>query len=487
MSRILIADDDGNLRYSFQRMLDGRGYTFIEAADGREAVEQTRSERPDVVVMDVRMPMMSGLEAFEEIKSIDPAVPVIIMTAYGTTETAIEAMKRGAFDYILKPFEVEDMGALISRALQRTRQHDESIDVELPAEQPKRRRGQLIGSSRAMQRVYKAVGQVAESDVTVLILGETGTGKELVARTVHDHSRRSEGPFFAINCAAIPESLIEGELFGHEKGAYTGADQRKTGLLQAAAGGTVFLDEISEIPLGAQSKLLRFLQEGEILMLGSDKPVRIDARVIAASNRDLQAEVAAGRFRDDLFYRLNAVTITVPPLRERQEDLEGLVAHFVHLFNAEQDKAFGQVSGEAIAMLRSRRWPGNVRELKNLTRKAVIVGQGPLLLPEHFFSESFDRVEGDGSEAGAGSAAAAAPSVEQLVRHAVDMLRAEDRVDLLPRINRIIVDYVYRLVDGNQVRAAKVLGISRNTLRSRLEKYGIELGGTAGTEPEGDR
>jgi len=465
MSRILIADDDDNLRYSFRRVLDGRGYTLVEATNGREAVELTRTEQPDVVVMDVRMPLLDGLEAFQQIKHFAPAVPVIIMTGYGTTETAIEATKRGAFDYILKPFEVSEMAALIRRALEHEGERSSLNDlaVATPAEPP---RSQLIGSSKAMQRVYKAVGQVAESDVAVLLLGETGTGKELVARTIHEHSKRSHGPFVAINCAAIPETLIEGELFGHEKGAFTGADQKKTGLLRAATFGTVFLDEISEIPPSAQAKLLRFLQEGEIIVLGSDKPVQLDVRVVAASNRDLDEEVKRGRFREDLFYRLNAMSLTLPPLRERLEDLEGLVAFFVHLFNIEHKKSFSQVSGKAIELLKQRPWRGNVRELKNLTRKAVIVGQGLVLLPEHFFSESFTDATA--------AEAALPPSMELLLAQLVDGLIKRQQ-PLLPTVERMIIDNVYQRVGGNQVQAAKVLGVSRNTLRHRLEKWGITV------------
>ncbi|MBI4701805.1 MAG: sigma-54-dependent Fis family transcriptional regulator [Deltaproteobacteria bacterium] len=470
MSRILIADDDDNLRYSFRRMLEGKGFSFIEASDGREAIAQAKQERPDVIVMDVRMPVLSGLEAFEEIKRALPEVPVIIMTAYGTTETAIEAMKRGAFDYIVKPFEVEEMRALISRALERGQDEAQGLDLGRPAQEPHPRPG-LIGSSRAMQRVYKAVGHVAGSDVAVLLLGETGTGKELVARTIHEHSPRQGGPFLAINCAAIPETLIEGELFGHERGAYTGAEQRKIGLLQSAAGGTVLLDEISEMPPSAQAKLLRFLQEGEILMLGGERPVHVDTRVIAASNRELGAEVARGQFRDDLFYRLNVVSIIVPPLRERLDDLEALVAHFVCRFGAEHGKSFARVSGRAIALLKARRWPGNVRELMHVTRRAVIVGHGPVLLPAHFFPETLDDL-GDGT---AQPDLEVPSGAEQLLRQLVDLLRARPGVRLLPTLERLAIDYVYQQAGGNQVQAARPLGITRNTLRSRLEKYDIGL------------
>jgi DNA-binding NtrC family response regulator len=470
MSRILIADDDDNLRYSFQRMLDGRGYTFIEAADGNEAVEKARLESPDVVVMDVRMPGMSGLDAFEQIKRFAPELPVIVMTAYGTTETAIEAMKRGAFDYTLKPFDVEEMGALIARALKRGRGRAREEDIGLLHDGSAASGHRLVGSSRAMQRVYKAVGLVAESDVHVLILGETGTGKELVARAIHDHSKRGSGPFLAINCAAIPEPLIEGELFGHEKGAFTGADHAKKGLLSAASGGTVFLDEISEIPLPAQAKLLRFLQDGEVIRLGGEIPIKPDVRVIAASNRSLRREVAQGSFREDLFYRFNAMAITLPPLRDRLEDLEALVAHFVSRFNEEHHKSFSQISGKAIAMLRERPWRGNVRELENLTRKAVIVGQGPVLIAEHLFPAAFAGAE---PEVAAPAPSEPAPGLDGLLSHLVDLLLADDNLPLLPTLERMLIAQALERTAGNQVQAARLLGISRNTLRSRMDRHGV--------------
>ncbi len=473
--RILIADDDHNLRYSFQRTLDGRGFEFIEAADGEEAIEKVRNERPDVVVMDVRMPGMGGLEAFERIKEIAPGLPVIIMTAYGTTDTAIEAMKRGAVDYTLKPFDVAEMEAMIARAVQQSGalRGEASVSfeplIEDTAAPDHRHVKRLVGSSRAMQQVYKAIGQVAETDVNVLLLGESGTGTELVANAIHEHSRRVNQPFTAINCAAIPESLIESELFGHDRGAFTGATHRRLGILQACDGGTVFFDEIGEMPSATQTKLLRFLQEGEILQLGDEAPVRVDVRVIAATNQDLKTAVSAGRFRGDLFFRLDAVSIAMPPLREHIEDIEELVAFLVHRFNDEFGKEFTQIAGLAIEKLRERAWPGNVRELENVIRKAVIIGQGEVLLTDHLF-DAPDPRGGDGGAARR-KQRASAMAMDEVIDTIIDRLGKQSPPGLLHTLDRLLVERVLQRVDGNQVRAARLLGISRTTLRSRLERY----------------
>jgi DNA-binding NtrC family response regulator len=466
MSVILIADDDDNLRYSFQRMLDGKGYTFLEAQDGVEAVEQVQDGHPDVVVIDVRMPRMDGLTAFEEIKRIAPNTPVIIMTAFGTTELAIEAMKRGAFDYTLKPFDVEEMCAIVERAL---RSGSTEASAELPPEQAPPRPHQLVGSSRAMQRVYKAIGQVAESDVHVLVLGESGTGKELVSRAIHEHSSRGTRPFIAINCAAIPESLIESELFGHEKGAFTGATDRKAGLLQACEDGTVFLDEIVELPHAAQAKLLRFLQEGDIIRLGGDAPIKLNVRVIAACNTDLREAVSKQLFREDLYYRLNMMSISLPPLRERLDDLDELVAFFVNRFNARYGKDFSRISAEVIHLLREHPWPGNVRELQNLIRKAVIVGRGEVLHQQHLFPATLQP-----AEAGVEPARDLDGTIDRLVELLLSTGEGLERPPLIPTMERLIITRVLERVQGNQVRAAKLLGISRNTLRNRIEKFKLK-------------
>ena len=471
MSLLLIADDDANLRYSFRRMLEGTGYDFIEAEDGLQAVERVKETRPDVVVMDVRMPRMDGLSAFEEIKRIAPGVPVIIMTAYGSTELAIEAMRMGAFDYTLKPYNVDEMRDMVARAIRVAREAGGDaaappIDDAAPGTP---RPNQIVGSSRAMQRVYKATGQVTETDVPVLIQGESGTGKELVARAIHEHSGRAHKPFVAINCAAIPENLIESELFGHEKGAFTGAADRNAGLFKACDSGTVFLDEIIEVPLLAQAKLLRFLQGGEVLRLGSASPELLDVRVIAASNIDLKTAVERRMFREDLFYRLNALTIALPPLRDRLEDIEELTAYFVSRFNARYEKAFNRVSGALLAKLRAYSWPGNVRELENVVRRAVVVGRGDTLLPDHLAPDTFASPGAESSAAGEHRQL----QLEALVERVIDSHEGGGR-PLLPALEELIITRVLARVDGNQVKAARLLGISRNTLRNRIEKFGLK-------------
>lgn len=470
MSLILIADDDKNLRYSFKRAVERKGFSCIEAKNGREAVDRVEEERPDAVVMDIKMPELDGLEAFLAIKKIAPNLPVIIMTAYGTTETAIEAMKRGAFEYLLKPFDLGEMQTLIVRALQQTSgETSQALDLKPPPEVATESDIQLVGSGPAMQRAYKAIGQVAESDIPVLILGESGTGKELVARTIHMHSARHKEAFLPINSAAIPASLFESELFGHEKGAFTGADQQKMGLLQTCEGGTVFFDEVGEIPFAVQAKLLRFLQEREFIRLGGDKPIKTDVRVLAASNGNLKDAVEESTFREDLFYRLNAASITLPPLRERKEDLEETVSYFVNRFNRDNAKEFSRLSRHAMEALWKHDWPGNVRELENVIRRAVVVGNGVTLQREHLFPDTLDHF-GDKDL-----------SLQEQLREQIrtTVVRCLDTTidgkcpPLIPLMEQAVISEVLERVNGNQVRAAQILGISRNTLRTKIDKHGI--------------
>jgi two-component system response regulator AtoC len=470
MSLILIADDDKNLRYSFKRAIEREGFQCVEAKNGREAVERVAQDRPQVVVMDIRMPEMDGLKAFLAIKKIASDLPVIIMTAYGTTETAIEAMKRGAFEYILKPFNLNDMLVLIARAIaQNSDDVTQWVDLKQPLGAPAEVKNQLVGSSLAMQKVFKAIGQLAESDIPVLISGESGTGKELVARTIHAYSKRKGAPFLPINCAAIPDSLFESELFGHEKGAFTGAEQPKMGLLQTCDKGTVFLDEVTEIPFSAQAKLLRFLQEGEFIRIGDEKPVRVDVRVVAASNVNLKDAVDGKTFREDLFYRLNAASIALPPLRDRPEDLEETVSYFVSRFNKTSGKHFARISKQAIEALWTYDWPGNVRELENVIRRAVVVGHGDTLQREHLFPDTLDSLDKTDESLDE----QLREQIRTTVIRCLDMTEEENYPLLIPLMEQVIIAEVLERVGGNQVRAAQVLGISRNTLRSRIEKFGL--------------
>ncbi len=326
MSTILIIDDDDQLRKSFHKLLSEEGYTAEGAASGEAGLGIIRNQSPDLVIVDIRLPGMNGLETFEAIHDLEPKLPVIIMTAYGTTETAIEATKMGAFDYILKPFEIPDMLAVIKQALEAGRFMRTPVQVDVSPDEAAKEA--IVGRSKPMQDVYKAIGRVSTADATVLIRGESGTGKELVARAIYQHSLRAEKPFLVINCVAIPENLLESELFGYEKGAFTGAAHRRVGKIEQAHGGTVFLDEIGDMPFSIQAKILRLLQEKSIERLGGRRTIPVDVRILAATNRDLEAALADGRFREDLYYRLKVVTISLPPLRDRRDDIPLLTDFF---------------------------------------------------------------------------------------------------------------------------------------------------------------
>ncbi len=374
MSTILIIDDDDQLRNSFHKLLSEEGYTAEGAASGEAGLEIVQNQSPDLVIVDVRLPGMNGLETFEAIHALEPKLPVIIMTAYGTTETAIQATKMGAFDYILKPFEIPGMLAVINQALEAGRFM--RTPVQMDASPDEATKEAIIGRSKSMQDVYKAIGRVSTADATVLIRGESGTGKELVARAIYQHSLRAEKPFLVINCVAIPENLLESELFGYEKGAFTGAVHRRVGKIEQANGGTVFLDEIGDMPFSIQAKILRLLQERSIERLGGRGTIPVDVRILAATNRDLEASLAEDRFREDLYYRLKVVTISLPPLRERRDDIPLLTDFFLSRYATELDMENPGIMRDAVATLNSLQWPGNVRELANTIQKALIFSRG---------------------------------------------------------------------------------------------------------------
>ena len=349
MAKLLVVDDEPNVLFSMEEGLKSDALDVITARTAREGIELVRRERPDAVILDVRLPDMSGLDAFDRLRQIDPRLPVVVITAFAATETAIEAMKRGAFEYLLKPVDLRQLRDVVAKAIEQGRlTHVRALidDEEGPDDGAVDR---IVGHSAAMQEVYKAIGRVAGQDVTVLILGESGTGKELVARAIYQHGRRSQGPFLAINCAAIPEALLESELFGHERGAFTGADRRRIGKFEQADGGTIFLDEIGDMTPATQAKMLRLLQDGRFERLGGNDTIQTDVRLIAATNRDLEAMIADGRFRPDLYYRLKVFTIALPPLRDRPDDLPLLVQHFVKCLNREMGKQVRSVSPEAMA------------------------------------------------------------------------------------------------------------------------------------------
>ncbi|MBI5115420.1 sigma-54-dependent Fis family transcriptional regulator [Candidatus Poribacteria bacterium] len=476
MSSILIVDDDSQLRQSFDRLLTEEGYEVRTAATGEAGIEAIREKTPDLVIMDVRMPGISGLEAFRAMRELDPKLPVVIMTAFGTTDTAIEATKLGAFDYVLKPFEIPDILSVIEQALEAGRFMRSRVEIDVVPETA--HPDAIIGRSQPMQEVYKAIGRVAPTDATVLIRGESGTGKELVARAIYQHSLRADKPFLVINCVAIPETLLESELFGYEKGAFTGAVNRRVGKIEQADGGTVFLDEIGDMPLSIQSKILRLLQEKSIERLGGREPIPVDVRIIAATNRDLEAGLADGRFREDLYYRLKVVTIELPPLRDRRRDTPLLCDYFLARFAREMGIDNPGMTAEARAIVESHQWPGNVRELANALQKALIFSRGYPIRPEDI-SHAVSNSAGQGAE----TSEVTDTALRQWVR---ENLVAGGRNDLfsslIDRLTYVLLSEALELTHGNRTRAAKLLGISRPTLHAKMDKCGLTHNGGAEEE-----
>jgi nitrogen regulation protein NR(I) len=469
MSRILIIDDDDQLRKSFHKLLSEEGYTAEGAASGEAGLEIIQSQSPDLVIVDIRLPGMNGLETFEAIHVMEPKLPVIIMTAYGTTETAIEAIKMGAFDYILKPFEIPAMLAVINQALEAGRFMRTPVLMDVSPEEASKEA--IVGRSKRMQDVYKAIGRVSTADATVLIRGESGTGKELVARAIYQHSLRAEKPFLVINCVAIPENLLESELFGYEKGAFTGAAHRRVGKIEQANGGTVFLDEIGDMPFSIQAKILRLLQEKSIERLGGRETIPVDVRILAATNRDLEVALAEGRFREDLYYRLKVVTISLPPLRERPDDIPLLTNFFISRHASELGMDNPGITRDAVTALNSNQWPGNVRELANTIQKALIFSRGAPIQAE-------DVVQALSAEKVTGEPDPQAPEdvLRRWMRTAMTSADGENTFEkIMDRFAGILVTEALNLTAGNRSRAAKLLGLSRPTLHSKIEKYGLKL------------
>jgi two-component system nitrogen regulation response regulator GlnG len=472
MPRLLVVDDEPNVLYSIEKSLASETLDIVIAQTGRQALEQVRQQRPDAVVLDVRLGDMSGLDVFDRIREIDPRLPVVIITAFAATETAIEAMKRGAFEYLLKPVDFHQLREVVQRALELSRfRHVPAVFEGDTSTGPEAEH--IVGRCAAMQEVYKAIGRAAPLNVTVLICGESGTGKELVARALYHHSGRTAAPFLAINCAAIPETLLESELFGHERGAFTGADRRRIGKFEQAHGGALFLDEISDLSPAAQAKVLRVLQEQRFERVGGNETIATDVRLLAATNKDLEAEVAAGRFRRDLFYRLNGFVIHLPPLRERREDLPLLIEHFIRQFNRSLGRAVRSVTPEAMECLTGHEWPGNVRQLQSVLKYAMIRAAGDVIalddLPETFRPDD-------------SATSARAPAVEgealEVGSFTGGLLRAGE-TDIYRRVSaemdRIVLTAVLRHARGNQVQASELLGISRTTLRAKLRALGITV------------
>ncbi|MDL2279703.1 sigma-54 dependent transcriptional regulator [Desulfovibrio sp. OttesenSCG-928-G11] len=460
-ARILIVDDDTAHRAMLRTLISSWGAETDEAGDGGQAVGLCRERPYDLIIMDVLMPEVDGISALQAIKSYNPSIPVLIMTAYSTVANAVEALKSGAYNYLSKPLDFDELKIMLGQALDHAnlRQENRVLKEQLGALD----RGGIVGTAPAMRKLLEMLAMVAPSDATVLVCGESGTGKELVARAIHANSQRAAGPFVAVNCAALSENLLESELFGHEKGAFTGAERRREGHFAHADKGTLFLDEIGEISSAMQVKLLRVIQEREFQRVGGNQNIRVDVRLVAATNKELAREVEEGRFRQDLYYRLNVVTVTVPPLRGRVEDIPLLAAHFLDLFSAKNNKRIKGFTPSAMDCLLKYSWPGNVRELENVIERAVV-----LLLGEYVGERELPPqvLEGAGRTRTSPDAGLAGLSLEEVEKRAVlETLKA---------------------CDNNKSEAARRLGVTRKTLHAKLTRYGLERGESDRDEDGGD-
>ena len=468
MQTILIVDDDKSIRYSLKRMLEEE-FSILTAQNGEEALTQVRENPPDLIIMDIKMPGRSGIEILKEIKSIDPKSLVILMTAYGTTETAIEAMKYGAFDYILKPFPIPQMKALVEKAIALRKLMKEEVTFA-PLASLDGEEDRIVGASRKMQEIYKMIGQVAPSDVTVLLQGESGTGKELIARAIYHHSLRSKQPFLPVNSAAIPDTLLESELFGHEKGAFTGASSRRIGKLEQCQGGTIFLDEIGDMSLPTQAKLLRVLQERSFERLGGTETIRVDVRFIVATNKDLEEAISHNQFREDLYYRLNVVSLQIPPLQERKADIPELVGYFLKKFNRDLKKGIIGITPEAMEKITSYGWPGNVRQLENVLKRAMVLCQGELILEDQLFLEKGEERRGMEEDRGKRDIGSL---LDLLFGELSNVPSTTQDMDMISIIEKGLMIRALQKTEGNQVQAAQLLGINRSTFRSKMDRYHI--------------
>lgn len=470
MALVLIVDDDLLVRHRLQREFEDLEVELLTADTVEAAVQVVTQDHPDVVILDVMLPDGSGLEAFQRIHEMDPRTPVIFITAGEESATAIEAMRLGAYDYLLKPLNRRKLRELVCRAIEIRRLMDTPVDWESAPGTVVSGGDLLVGRSEAMQQVYKQVGRVAPQDVTVLITGESGTGKELVARAIYQHSGRSNSKFLAINCAAIPESLLESELFGHEKGAFTGAEERRIGKFEQCTGGTLFLDEIGDMSPPTQSKILRVLQEQRFERVGGTETIQTDVRIIAATHHDLQQLTRAGRFRKDLLYRLNGFTIHLPPLRERGEDLPLLLNHFLTRFSNQMGKDVQRTSPETLRLLNNYDWPGNIRELQSVLKNAILQSSGPELLAD--FLPDLQR---DSPAGGPHGPSAPSDSSQEFVRQRLRNGSTNLYQEALQQMERQLLTQVLRHTGGNQLKAAEILGMTRGTLRKKIRVLDIQI------------
>jgi two-component system nitrogen regulation response regulator GlnG len=484
MGRVLLVDDDPVMILDqLTHALGPQGLRIDAARTAEEGLRQAEAQPPDVILLDVHLPDLSGLEAYQRIRRIDARIPVIFITWAATADTAIEAMKEGAYDYLFKPLDLARLRGVVVEALELGRlMRRPAVVAETPPEED--RGDAIIGRCAAMAEVYKAIGRVAAQNIIALITGESGTGKELVARAIYQHSARARAPFLAINCAAIPENLLESELFGHEKGAFTGADRKRIGKFEQCSGGTIFLDEIGDMPLATQAKILRLLQDQSFERVGGNETVRTDVRLIAATNHDLKAWSAEGRFRQDLYYRLSVFTIPLPALRERGDDLPMLVQHYLRRFSRELGREVREIAAAAMQLLCRYHWPGNIRELQGVLKQALLQATGTVLIPA-FLPEAL-RAPSDGA-AGQDAAAEADFSFERFILRRLQEGSAALSAEAHQHLDRMLLRLALRHTDGNQVQAARMLGISRQTLRSKTRELGLSVtGGAEGADEENE-
>jgi two-component system nitrogen regulation response regulator GlnG len=470
MAHVLLIDDDAVLiPEQVRQAFPAPKHRVQVAGTGAEGLRLAAAASPDVVLLDLRLPDQSGLEVYQAIRQLDARIPVIFVTVAKGADAAIEAMKQGAYDYLFKPLDLAQLRRVVGEAAEVARRmRDPAVVAETAPDADVD--GAIVGSCPAMREVYKAIGRVAAQDVPVLITGESGTGKELVARAIYQHSPRAKGAFLALNCAAIPEQLLESELFGHEKGAFTGADRRRIGKFEQANGGTLFLDEIGDMPLALQSKMLRVLQDQQFERVGGNETIRTDVRLIAASHRDLKAWSEEGTFRPDLYYRLGVFTIHLPPLRERGEDLPMLVQHFLRRFSRELGREVGEVAPEALERLGSYPWPGNIRELQSVLKQALLQASGTVLLPT-FLPE----LVGGPSEPGPAALPGADVDLGAFIGQRLGPDAQNLYADTHRYVDRLLLPRVLEFTKGNQHQAAQLLGIARQTLRQKLRDLGLHV------------
>ncbi|MGA2233397.1 MAG: sigma-54 dependent transcriptional regulator [Tepidisphaeraceae bacterium] len=468
MAHLLLIDDDPDLvPEQVRQAFPGPDHRVEVAATGAAGLHHVRTDPPEAILLDLHLPDKSGLEVYHGIREIDARIPVIFVTMAKTADAAIEAMKQGAFEYLFKPLDLRQVRGVVEEALEVSRRmRAPAVVAQNPAEPDVE--GAILGGCPAMREVYKAIGRVAGQDVTVLIAGETGTGKEMIARAIYQHGPRAKAPFMALNCAAIPENLLESELFGHEKGSFTGADRRRIGKFEQCNNGTILLDEIGDMPLALQAKILRLLQEQSFERVGGNETVRTDVRLIAASHRDLKTLSAQGKFRADLYYRLSVFTIHLPPLRDRGEDLAILVQYYLRRFGRELGKEILSIDPEAIARLRAYHWPGNIRELQSVVKQALLQARGSVLLAS--FLPELARKPGDGA-----LPTALQFDVESFIRQRLQANSQDLYANAHGQLDRILLARVLEHTGGSQHKAARLLGIARQTLRLKLRDLGLHV------------